>query len=186
MTACRRLTLIVTCTIVTSGALWGIAKWTFEDPRIAPYEKANMGSCPIPVGDRRGFWILGKRKGEEPFIGLDRRMRYRDTANQMHSGDIDQVMAVFSAANGFWGLKCDRDLGGAVVLVVVPNLPAAKAGLQPGDIITAVESEPTTGKTKTQLAALLRSQPGKRLTVMRGNSRFGCVVGPAESVAMAD
>ena len=45
-----------------------------------------------------------------------------------------------------------RETGGAVIAEVVANGPAARAGLQPGDIVTRIDGEPVSGR-----AALIRA-----------------------------
>ena len=45
-----------------------------------------------------------------------------------------------------------RETGGAVIAEVVANSPAARAGLQPGDIVTRIDGEPVAGR-----AALIRA-----------------------------
>jgi putative serine protease PepD len=59
---------------------------------------------------------------------------------------------------------------GAQVVQVVPDGPAAKAGMQTGDVITAVGTRPVT--TSTELTAAVRSEPPASdvtLTIRRGN-----------------
>ena len=45
-----------------------------------------------------------------------------------------------------------RESGGAVIAEVVANSPAARAGLQPGDVVTRIDGEPISGR-----AALIRT-----------------------------
>jgi S1-C subfamily serine protease len=72
-----------------------------------------------------------------------------------------------TAANG-----SNSEIGvGAEVVQVVPGGAAEKAGLQPGDVITAVGSRPIS--TSTELTAAIRSQPpgGKvTLTISSGST----------------
>src|SRR6185295_10500903 len=101
----RRFWLVLAFTTFASGLLWVVAKSTLKKTHIDPYARQGMGSCPLPVGDRRGVWSIAKASGGTPFVGLDARLRYKDATGQMHAGDIDEVMTIFSRANGFWGLK---------------------------------------------------------------------------------
>jgi hypothetical protein len=56
-----------------------------------------------------------------------------------------------------------------MVLSLDPGAPAAQAGIEPGDIITAVEGQGMAGHPVTQILSLIRGEPGTvvRLTVQR-------------------
>ncbi len=72
-------------------------------------------------------------------------------------------------AEGF-GLKPDQK--GALVQSVVPKAPAASAGIQPGDVVVAVNGKPV--ESSAQLTRTVSSIPpgGKAtLTVLRGNEQ---------------
>ncbi len=62
---------------------------------------------------------------------------------------------------------------GVVISQVVPGAPAAQAGIQQKDVITAVDGQPIVDET-TLGRALSRRTPGERvqLTVMRGAERL--------------
>lgn len=66
-----------------------------------------------------------------------------------------------------------------VVGEVLPDTPAAAAGLQPGDRIVAVEDEPV--ESFEQLQLLVRDRPGEplRFTIERQGRRFEVTVTPA-------
>ena len=75
--------------------------------------------------------------------------------------------------HGYLGYLESRDAqgGGAEVLVVPPQTPAAKAGLQVGDIITAVDAVEIGTRTELQ-KQLLKTRPEQeiKLTVKRKNA----------------
>lgn len=52
-----------------------------------------------------------------------------------------------------------------VITDVTPKLPAAKAGLQPGDKITAIDGKPTFGRSNDEIGLALRGQAGSAVTV---------------------
>jgi hypothetical protein len=59
------------------------------------------------------------------------------------------------------------------VSAVQPATPAAEAGIQPGDVIAAVEGRPTAGLSMTQTMNLVRGTPGTtvRITLRRAGAR---------------
>ncbi len=72
-------------------------------------------------------------------------------------------------AQGF-GLK--EGTKGAVVQSVVPRAPAAKAGLQPGDVVTAVNGKPVDGaSTLTKSVSSVPPGGKARLTVLRNGKQ---------------
>ena len=58
----------------------------------------------------------------------------------------------------------DGQPAGAGIAAVTPGGPAARAGLQPGDVITAVKGT-ATPDTETLAAVLAGLQPGQQATV---------------------
>jgi putative serine protease PepD len=86
-----------------------------------------------------------------------------------------QIIEHGSATHAVLGVSARTDgngeIGdGAVVVQVQPNGAAAKAGLKPGDVVTAVDNRTVT--TSTELTAAVRSHaPGQAvtLTIRRGN-----------------
>ena len=62
---------------------------------------------------------------------------------------------------------------GVIVLKVVPGSPAEKAGLQPGDIILAINGNPIKNATDLQFA-VMKTPPGEEitLTVLRGDKKL--------------
>jgi S1-C subfamily serine protease len=59
------------------------------------------------------------------------------------------------------------------VMAPMDNLPAAKAGIMAGDIITALDDEPVWGLTLNQVVEKLRGPVGSKikLTIMRNTKR---------------
>ncbi len=72
------------------------------------------------------------------------------------------------------GVYIEKAKDGILILKVLPNSPAEKAALKPGDIITAVDGESLAGMAAEEAATLIRGPEGSKidLTVKRGNAIF--------------
>lgn len=69
----------------------------------------------------------------------------------------------------------DRAIGGVEVIDVVPGLPAAKAGILPGDLITGVDGSPVAAKPELDRAVAIGGT--HRLTLSRRGTETGVQVG---------
>jgi len=108
--------------------------------------------------------VLGERPAasDTPFAGLPGipRPAFLGVQTQALTSDLKKQ------------LKVETDAG-VVVTEVVPNSPAAKAGIKPDDVITAVDDRPV--KNPEQLReAIQQAPPGKEviLQVMRGQEKL--------------
>jgi carboxyl-terminal processing protease len=63
------------------------------------------------------------------------------------------------------GLQIDEKDGALEVVEVLPDTPAARAGLRAGDRIVAIDGEPTEDQDGEELVARLRGRPGTKVTV---------------------
>jgi carboxyl-terminal processing protease len=63
------------------------------------------------------------------------------------------------------GIALEPGDAGPVIAAVYPASPAARAGLAPGDVITAVGSESTTGLTLSAITATVRGPAGSSVTL---------------------
>jgi serine protease Do len=71
------------------------------------------------------------------------------------------------------------ETGGTVVREVEPNSPAARAGLKPGDVVTAVDNQPITGSNSFKLR-ISRTAPGTvaHLKILRDGAPMDIAVTP--------
>jgi S1-C subfamily serine protease len=82
---------------------------------------------------------------------------------QMEAGQASSLVHIGKTA--FIGMNvADANSGGVAVQSVVPNLPAANAGIAQGDVITALDSMPV-NTTDDLRAALFTHHPGDSVTV---------------------
>ena len=63
-----------------------------------------------------------------------------------------------------WTVDADRPAVGLEITSVVPDGPAAAAGLRPGDIITEIDGAPATTTERLVLTSL-RGAPGDTVTL---------------------
>src|SRR5687767_7735555 len=63
------------------------------------------------------------------------------------------------------GLQVDTSGGIPIVVALVPNAPAARAGIWPGDRIVAIDGRPAAGVRLDSTAALLRGAVATAVTV---------------------
>jgi carboxyl-terminal processing protease len=77
-----------------------------------------------------------------------------------------------------------KDRRGLRVIDVFPDQPAAKAGLQHGDLILAVDSHPLAGHTAAYASKLIRGRAGTtvHLSVLRGQKRLSFSIVRADVV----
>ncbi|MBE9117198.1 trypsin-like peptidase domain-containing protein [Lusitaniella coriacea LEGE 07157] len=107
-------------------------------------------AIPIETAERVAQQLFSKGRVDHPFLGvqmLDLNAELKDEINQN--------------SNSQFKLTSDR---GVVVVRIVPESPAAKAGFQPGDIIQSVGGK-AVQKTADVQQEVERSQIGKVLVV---------------------
>jgi len=72
------------------------------------------------------------------------------------------------------GVEVDKVLQGVEVEGVFPNTPAAKAAMQPGDVLLEVNGHPTQGWSVDEVADALRGAPGSTVSLVleRGGNLY--------------
>jgi S1-C subfamily serine protease len=74
-----------------------------------------------------------------------------------------------------------RQTSGVMIASLEPDSPAAQAGLQPGDIVLALDNEPVTGVDDlVRLLGARRIDLATKLTVLAGNERKQITIVPVE------
>ncbi len=91
-----------------------------------------------------------------------------------HSGylkpdEFDEVQSGTRGEFGGLGIEVGREDGFVKVIAPIDDTPAARAGLQPGDLIIRVDGESTKGMELNEAVRLMRGEPGTEieLSIMR-------------------
>ena len=63
------------------------------------------------------------------------------------------------------GVELTLEAAGARVVRVIPGGPAARGGLEPGDVVLEIEGHPVRGKALAEIVRDLRGEPGSTVTV---------------------
>jgi len=92
-------------------------------------------------------------------------------SDYMNEEEFRQTQADISGKFGGLGIRISSQNGVPKVIAPIDGTPADKAGMQPGDLIVAINSESTRGMGLTKIVRLLRGDPGTKVTisVVRGS-----------------
>jgi carboxyl-terminal processing protease len=122
----------------------------------------------------------------DPFSGYMAPTQYQQALGDL-SGKFSGIGAEMSVKNvqNPTDLASCTTLSDACVLVVVSPIsgsPAEKAGLQPGDIVTAVDGTSVNGSTVNDQITKVRGQSGTKvtLTIKRGEQTFDVAITRSE------
>ena len=95
--------------------------------------------------------------------GLDPHSAYLDPE------EYKEVTVSTSGKFGGLGIEVQMQDGAVLVVAPIDDTPAARAGIQPGDLIVKIDETPVKGMTLTEAVKLMRGEPGSdiELTVIR-------------------
>lgn len=125
--------------------------------------------------------IVAGQKGSTKLAEVDAEKIYKVTIDSILTG-LDRYTRYAGRAEGRRNRESREGFGGVGVGIlkhedgvrvdrVTPNLPAARAGVVPGDVFIAVDGTPLHGKSLAQSVRLLRGPLGKpvQITIQREN-----------------
>lgn len=162
---------------LAAGVLIGVFV-TLTDGVFATKDKG--AGEPLPLKDLQVFVeILNRVKNDyvepvEDKVLLENAVRGMLSGLDPHSAylDAEEFKEMNIATSGkFGGLGIEVQLQNGVVRVVSPidETPAAKAGIQPGDLIVKIDETPTRGLALGEAVQKMRGEPGSKivLTIVR-------------------
>jgi carboxyl-terminal processing protease len=94
-------------------------------------------------------------------------------SDYMDEQEFKQTQSDMSGKFGGLGIQISERNGIPNVISPIDGTPAAKAGIQPGDLIVAVDGETTQGVNLSKIVRHLRGQPGTKVTIsiLRGTEK---------------
>jgi S1-C subfamily serine protease len=121
--------------------------------------------------------VAAKKSGDKVTLGVLRNGKEENLAVTLGERPAQEQRPAFPGLPGgrppaFLGIQMQPGEGGVVVSEVVPNSPAARAGLRRDDVITAVDDRPTNNPDDLR-DAIQKAGPGKEVTlqVLRGKEK---------------
>lgn len=142
---------------------------------------ARVDSQQIPVGD-----AVEAAMAHMIDFGLDPFTYYLppEQAGSVRLNGIVEGIGVVLDARDAAGSKCTRitEVCELEIVVVLEDNPGSKAGLAPGDVITAVDGEPVAGKGFTEVVSVISGDESGRvdITVERGGTETSYTIERAE------
>lgn len=140
----------------------------------APINPGNSGGALIDLsGNLIGIPTLGALDpefGNTPANGIG--FAIPSNRAQFIANQIIKDGKVSNTGRPFIGVVTSDGNGGAIIRQVIPNSPAARAGLQPGDIIVQIDNTPISGSNALG-SYLANKAPGDKvtLTITRNGAR---------------
>ena len=125
-------------------------------PALAAVAMKVMEQQPAGRGDAAEVF---KTAINEALRTLDPYSRYRDARA------IGNVGGDSSGSFGGLGLEVQPSEGAVRVVAPMPDSPAARAGLAPGDLIVRVDDKPLAGVPLAEAIERMRGQPGTPVTI---------------------
>jgi len=133
------------------------------------YEQLNLfGDAYNKVRDDYVEEVTDKKLVENAINGM--LVSLDPHSSYMNEDDFRDMQVQTRGSFGGLGLEVTQDNGLVKVVSPIDDTPAAKAGLQPGDLITHLDGQPVMGMGLNDAVEKMRGQPGStiKLSIRRG------------------
>ncbi|WP_312271194.1 S41 family peptidase [Pseudomonas sp.] len=189
MPHCFRLTALAFSLIGLSGVstAWAQQQTPGEVPAaVTPVEgaAAPINNAPLPLEELRTFAEVMDRIKAAYVEPVDDKTLLENAIKGMlsnldpHSAylepkDFAELQETTSGEFGGLGVEVGQEDGFVKVVSPIDDTPAAKAGIQPGDLIVKIDGQPTKGQSISQSVDKMRGKIGSpiTLTIVRGGGR---------------
>lgn len=183
--ACLLLFLLVSASFAQERGIIGISytatQWGAQITKVTPGMPADKAG--IKVGDvitavdnhsiagastQQINSLIGGPVGTAAILTIStRNSRYQKAVARVPAGGS----AAPVKAKGIIGISYSANQWGAQITKVVPGLPADKAGIRVGDIITYANNVNLSGKSLSQITSAIAGVPGSTITLTVNNNR---------------
>jgi carboxyl-terminal processing protease len=189
MPHCFRLTALALSLIGLSGvsSVWAQQQAPEDVPAaVTPVNGAASpaNSAPLPLEELRTFAEVMDRIKAAYVEPVDDKTLLENAIKGMlsnldpHSAylepkDFAELQETTSGEFGGLGIEVGQEDGFVKVVSPIDDTPAAKAGIQPGDLIVKIDGQPTKGQSISQAVDKMRGKIGSpiTLTIVRGGGR---------------
>ncbi|MFC0267499.1 S41 family peptidase [Kushneria aurantia] len=144
---------------------------------------AASADAALPLEDIRTLGRVFEQIKRAWVEEIDDRTLLRDAMRGMlhgldpHSDYLDEdafgnLQEMTEGAFGGIGIEVGMEDGRLTVISPIDDTPAARAGLQPQDVIVAIDGQPTDGMSLEEAVRLMRGEPGSEigLTLLRDST----------------
>jgi carboxyl-terminal processing protease len=92
-------------------------------------------------------------------------------SDYMNQQEFEETQSDISGKFGGLGIQISEQNGVPKVISPIDGTPAAKAGIQPGDLIVSIDGKSTQGQSLNKIVSVLRGDPDTKVTIsiLRGN-----------------
>ncbi|MCY1397394.1 putative carboxyl-terminal-processing protease, deltaproteobacterial [compost metagenome] len=178
MSHCFRLTTLALALLLGSGSL-------LAAPAAQSAAPAGDGrEAPLPLDELRTFAEVLDRVKAAYVEPVDDKTLLENAIKGMlsnldpHSAYLDpeefaELQESTSGEFGGLGVEVGTEDGFIKVVSPIDDTPAARAGIQPGDLIVKIDGKPTKGQSMNEAVDSMRGKPGSPivLTIVRGGGR---------------
>lgn len=135
-----------------------------EDPRVATYQQIELFAEIFARAQRDYVVPIDEREAMESAINgmltsLDPHSSYMDPE------DFRSLQVQTSGQYGGLGIEVTMEDGFVKVISPIDDTPAARAGIQPGDYITAINGKPIIGQTLNDAVKEMRGEKGTEIEI---------------------
>jgi carboxyl-terminal processing protease len=86
-------------------------------------------------------------------------------SDYMNQEEFQETQSDISGKFGGLGIQISEQNGVPKVISPIDGTPAAKAGIQPGDLIVSIDGKTTQGQSLNKIVGILRGEPNTKVTI---------------------